>query len=470
MKLGGAALVLCALAACGGDDRSSYVGSDATEDASNADVAEGADTDAADGCMSMRIPPGTTLYYVAIGEPGADDDACDGRAARDEGGGRCPFRSLRAVVDRRLIEGARAVRVELRDGTYHVQGWDGLRVDGAGRDDDERVTLAAYPGERPVLDVPAPDGEGCEDESARGRPACVRQVVLMTGAFTAVEGLVIHNGLGYHVEIRGGHDHVLRCNTIAETVAFARRSDLVKIDGGATGVRVELNDLSAFRSQAIDITGSFDVRVEGNTFHDPIDGDGGAVGVKAGASGIVVRDNVVFDVCPSGEGVVFSLGGTSSAHHDETEARDVAVVANRVTRSPCKVAQLVSCQGCSFVDNDVDDVGAGVLLSGSATGLPACTAGALGCLANRDAIVRGNRFRDLHGGGDALQADIFLWSDAGERGGLDVGRNTYCIGAGGSARFGLDGALVELSTWAAATGDSSDAAASDAPPCVGPSW
>jgi len=406
-------------------------------------------------CAPSATAPNVTTYHVAIARSGADDEACDGLAPRDEGGGRCPFRTLRAVVARRLLEGARAVRVELGAGTYLVEDWDGLRVDGVGVSEAERVVLGARAGERVVLDVPRPDGVGCDEASAPETPGCVRQVVLVTGAFTTVEGLEIHNGLGYHVEIRGARDHVLRCNTIGETAAFASRSDLVKVDGGATRVRIEDNELSAFRSQAIDVTGSSEVVIARNVFHDPIDADGGAVGMKYGARRITVADNTVRAVCPGGEGVVFSLGGTSSAHDDDAEAYSIVVRDNRVSASPCKVAQLVSCRGCRFEGNDLDDVGAGVLLSAAATGDPACAAGASGCAPNAGASIRANRFRGLHGNHDPRVADIFVVADPGEREGLDVGGNTYCVGEGGAPRFGLDGALIDLATWVAATGDDS---------------
>ena len=41
---------------------------------------------------ALAEPTAATTYYLAIGEPGADNEACDGLAPTDEGGGHCPFK------------------------------------------------------------------------------------------------------------------------------------------------------------------------------------------------------------------------------------------------------------------------------------------------------------------------------------------------------------------------------------------
>ena len=79
----------------------------------------------------LATPGVTATYYVAIGEPGADNALCDGLAPTDEGGGRCPFRDLDALVARGLTT-AKATRIELRAGTYLVSEFGGFEVSGSG--------------------------------------------------------------------------------------------------------------------------------------------------------------------------------------------------------------------------------------------------------------------------------------------------------------------------------------------------
>ena len=165
------------------------------------------------------------------GEPGADNAACDGLSPTDAGGGHCPFKDFSSDHTLHLLDGVKSTRVEVRRGTYVIHGWDGLRVTGTGSDDSERVVLSAYPGEYPVLDVASPDGAQCTAANAPDTPACVREVVRVSGTYTVVQGLTIQNGLGYHVEVTGGAHHQLRCNTLGETVAFPMRSDCLKLDG-----------------------------------------------------------------------------------------------------------------------------------------------------------------------------------------------------------------------------------------------
>lgn len=76
------------------------------------------------------------------------------------------------------------------------------------------------------------------------------------------------------------------------------------------------------------------------------DPSGRATGTTFGSVNITIRNNLIHGICPSGEGVVFSLGGTGSAHPDDGQAYEVAVEGNVVRDSPFKLAQFVGCQNC----------------------------------------------------------------------------------------------------------------------------
>lgn len=417
---------------------------------------------------ALAVPAAEVTYYVAIGEPGASNEACDGLAASDEGGGRCPFKDLSPMV-LGLLDGAKSTRLALRAGTYVVSGWDGLRVTGIGTSAAERVVLSAYDGEEVVLDVAAPDGATCIGDDAPDRPECVREVVRVSGQWTAVQGLTIRNGLGYNLEVTGGAHHLVRCNLFTETVDFPLRSDSLKLDGGASDVAVLANVFTRWRSQAIDITGVSDVLVEGNDFSDPHDADGGATGCKFGSRDVTIRGNTIHDLGEDPETRVFSLGGTGSPHPDDAEAYRIRVEGNHITGVAGKLAQFVGCQDCVFADNDAVEVGAGVLLSAAASGLPECEGGGAGCLANSGARISGNRLRGLHGGGDPASADIFVVVEAGEAAGLLAGDNVYCAGVADGHKFGWGGALVGFAAWVemAATDATSQAVVAGDEACDG---
>jgi hypothetical protein len=60
--------------------------------------------------------------------------------------------------------------------------------------------------------------------------------------------------------------------------------------------------------------------------------------------------------------------------------------------------------------------------------------------------------RALDGGGDAAQANVFVFAEPGESGGLDAGDNLYCAPSASDARFGDGGKLVDFTAWQGATG------------------
>jgi hypothetical protein len=408
---------------------------------------------AADPCSieALEEPKAATTYFVAVNEPGASNEACDGLAPSDEGNGRCPFKDLSSPAVRSLLDGAKSTRLELRAGTYVVTGWDGLRVSGTGASEAERVVLTSHRGEEAVLDVATPDGAGCTDETAPTKPACVRQVVRVSGQYTVVQGLTIRNGLGYNVEVTGGAHHLVRCNHLTETADFPLRSDSLKLDGKAVDIAILRNEFSQWRSQAIDMTEVSDVLVEGNDFHDPHDEDGGATGCKLGTKDVMIRGNTVHDLGSSTQTSAFGLGGTGTPHADEFEAYRIQVVGNPVWNVPGKLAQVVSCQGCSVEKNDVFNIGGGVLVAAQATGLPECSASASGCRATEGMRVAGNRMKGFHGAGDPASANIFVYVDAGEGEGFVGADNIYCAPAEGAHRFGWLGDLLAFDAWVGAT-------------------
>lgn len=402
---------------------------------------------------ALREPSAATTYYLAVEEPGADNEACDGLAPTDEGDGHCPFKDFSSERTRTLLTDVKNTRVELRAGTYVISGWDGLRVSGTGTSDAERLVLSAYPGEHPVLDVPAPDGAGCTAMTAMEDPDCVRQVLRIAGSYTQVQGLTIRNGLAYHAEINGGAEHVFRCNSLGETVAFSMRSDLLKIDGHASDVLVLNNDLHHFRSQAIDMTQVDRVFVRGNSIHDPIDDDAGATGCKYGARNVTIEDNDIFDFGDDPQSHVFSLGGTGTEHDDPQTALGIHVQGNRVHNVPGLLAQLVSCAQCSITDNTVVGAGGGILISAAALGTAECTASPTGCAPSSDAVITGNRMRELRGGNEAGSADAFIIGEAGEGAGIQHAQNLYCASEPDAAHFGWNGIELDFEAFREQTDD-----------------
>ena len=444
--------IVTALVGCGSEP-------DSRND-SDGDVTDsGADTGdttgpTAEACNddAMAEPTADVVYYVAMNDPGADDEACDGLAPTDEGGGRCPFRDLSSAAVRALLVGA-GVRVEVREGTYIIEGWDGLRVEGTGGEASPLV-LSAYPGEHPVIGTGSPDGVGCEKDYETN-PACVRQVVRVGGDGTVFQGFTVQDGLGYDFEINGGANHTVRCNTFRYTADFAMRADQLKIDGEARHVLVQYNEFTDWHSQAIDMTDVSDVIVEWNDFHDPAEADGGATGTKFGSRSILIRNNTVHDLADDPMAHAFALGGTGAPHDDEASAWDVQVVGNRVWNVAGRLAQLTTCQQCAVEDNIATNVGVGVELvsDGSDVAGECKTAPDQTCLPNTDARIRGNLL--------SLTSDVFVVVESGQGTGLVGEDNAYCATSVDAAGFGWqDGPddpmdLLDFAEWKSQTGTDS---------------
>lgn len=394
-----------------------------------------------DACATRTPPsPGATVYYVAMHEPGADNDACDGLAPSDEGAGRCPFRDFDSPRVRQLLVGVTNTRLEIRAGHYGLVPSrpfrtptmddpfvaQGIHIEANGTSDAERVVLTSYAREDVIL-----DGEGH-----------IRETVVLAGRYTLLEGLTIVNGGGYSVEVRGGDHHRVRCNQIGWS-----GSDALKGDGGAADSEVLSNEFSDWSSQAIDNTDVHGWRIEGNVFHHPRLEDANATGAKFGCTDVLYTGNVFHHT----RGL--SMGGTSSEHEDAFEAMRIIARGNVFHDIVGVVAKLYSCVDCEFVENDVRDTGGGVYFQGGdeagASGCPG------GCAPSRGGHVAKNRFKRLDGGGSAADANTFVWLSATETDGFTAAENVYCVPPGADARFGY-GDPVDFAGWQAATGADAD--------------
>ncbi len=460
--LGGVISVLLASSGCADDEAASGGGSSSGASQGGAAVggsgvggaggSGGGSSGLCDSALLAEPATGTT-YYVAVEEPGADNDLCDGLAPTDEGGGRCPFKDFTSPAVRGVLDGASDVRLEVRAGTYRVEGWEGIRVTGSGASAAAPAVLSAYPGEAPILDVAQPDGAGCTDMTAPSMPECVREVVRVSGTHTIVQGLTIRNGLGYQLEVVDGTNALIRCNRFEETVVFPSRSDQVKLTGASAFVEVRWNEFTAWRSQAIDMTRVTDVLVEQNDFHHPADADGGAVGMKLGTSRVVIRDNDIHDfgADPTNQHA-FSLGGEGAASDTEYLAYDIEITENRIWNVPGILAQLVSCRGCAIRGNSLWDSGGGVVLSASALGDPQCATSPTGCPPSLDPRIEQNRMRSLLGDGSVGAPEIPVWSEAGAAVGLVAGENLYCANVIANVAFGWEGVPLDFDAWKTQSG------------------
>jgi len=395
-----------------------------------------------DACAARSsAEPEDSVYYVAVNEPGADNQACDGRAPSDEGDGHCPFRDFLDPRVRELLVGVKSVRVEVREGLYRfipaaaVAGVteempfaaEGLRLEGAGTSAKERVSLVAYPGERVVF-----DGEGH-----------VRELIRLNGRFTRVEGLTLVNAGGYNLEVNGGSEHEVRCNQIGWS-----GSDSLKGDGNAGTTRIADNEFVDYSSQAIDMTEIHGWVVDGNVMHHPRLADANATGNKLGCSGVRIVGNRIHH----SRGL--SMGGTSSAHDYPQEATDIVAERNHFEAIAGPVAKLYSCVSCGFIDNVIVDAEAGLMWEDQERAGPSGCPG--GCAPSRDTRVEGNRFRDVNATeGEGAMPNLFMMMLPSEAVGLRAASNLYCTLPEGPARFWLND-FLDLAGWQAATGTDAD--------------
>jgi hypothetical protein len=383
--------------------------------------------------------PGRTTVFVAADEPGADDAGCDGLAPTDEGGGRCPFRSLGGARVRRLLEGegdgARAIAVVLRSGEYPLDRR--LDIRGAGTRAGEAVVLAGWPGERAVV-----------------RGADLHTLLRLEGRWIRLEGLTLEGARQWNVTI------VASQTCIAGNVLVGPSGpDGDSIRSTAPSgplVVIRDNDFSGWRSQAVDGTGAYGWIVERNTFHDA---EGGGVGFKLGARDVLVEDNEMRAL----GGTAFGTG-TSAPHDSAFEAWNVVAERNVVRDVGGAAAQFVSCSGCAFRYNEVDRAAMAVTFPDQGpSGCPG------GCRETTATEIRGNRFRDMRGD-SRLPADTFVLADPAVVADFEAGDNVYCArDAAGRFWYGGD-EVLSFAGWQRSTGTdaSSRLLGEDAPECRTP--
>ena len=425
----------------------------------------------------LAEPHVATTYYVAIDEPGADDDACDGRAPTNEGNGRCPFKDLDAIVRRGLFDTKTGVRVELRAGSYLVTAWEGLVMNGAGTAESESLVISAYAGEKPVVGAPVRSNASCIPPEGGMIPAgCVRQVISVLGTFVIVQGLTIQDGLAYDMTV-GGSNHLVRCNkftyTTPNTPGGSGRSDELKAFA-AQSIIVH-NEFTHWESQAVDTAGSRGggLVIEENDFHDPHDRGCGAVGIKFGGRDITVRKNRIHDIAGAEcqMRAVLGAGGTGTTHPDDFSAYRAVITENRVWNVNERLATFASCQDCIFERNDASDVIAGVFVTTGMTGAAECAASPTGCRATTGLRIDGNRIRNAHGTGEAGTANFFVGVESAvEATGLTMGSNVYCAApTAADARFNWANTTLVFDEWKTTSGTdtTSTALATTDPGCMG---
>jgi hypothetical protein len=374
-------------------------------------------------------------YYVATNEPGADNERCDGRSPSDQGNGHCPFKDFLSARTFSLLRNVAGVRVEVRGGVYTFLG-EGLSIQGAGNGESGRVVLTAYQNEAVVFD---------------GRNA-IREVIRLSGSFTAVERITVRNAAAYNIQVGGGADHLIQCTRLLANMS----SDSLKGVDGARRTIVRDNEFSQWDSQAIDLTAVHEWRIENNEFHDPRSASGNAIGAKFGSRDIVITGNHFFN----SRGL--SFGGTSTPHGDDFEAYNLVAERNRFENVAGPVVKFYSCSNCSFSDNEAKSIGGGIVLSGQQAEGPSGCPG--GCRASLGARVFGNRLTDLHGS----PANVFWGVYSPETAGLSAGGNLYCAPPSQTAVFRVDGHDLDFGDWTRLVGtdSSSSVARSDQGSCV----
>ena len=378
---------------------------------------------AVSGCKSAGDSPTgpsgvsvTRTYFVAINQPGADNQRCDGSSPTDLGNGRCPFRDFQSGQTFRLVNGVANVRLLVRAGTYRFVN-EGLSITGTGTSASETVSLEAYNGEEVIFDG--------EDR--------LRELLRVSGQFVLVRGITFERAGGYHLEVRGGRNVRITENRFRAN----NSSDALKGDGGAADVEVIGNDFTQWASQAIDLTNVARWTITGNTFHDS-QRDTGPLGVKLGSRDVRFRDNRIRDAGG------LSLGGTSATHVNSHEAYEIVAERNTFERISGHVVTFYSCRMCRFVDNDITGAQRGVRLGGELFQGPSGCAG--GCRASEETTVFRNRFRDVSGDAQAPPS-LFWLVDPSDRHGLAASDNLYCADAGQPARFAIVPSIIDFAEW-----------------------
>lgn len=268
-----------------------------------------------------------TTYYVAINEAGASNTACDGRAPTYVAEGNCPWKDFTTETMRQILMGRKGTILEVRSGTYTLTAFaHEIIISGTGTSAAERTILRGYQDERPIF-----NGN-----------AATQQIIRLTGNWTGLEGVEVTNSGGYNVEFRGATNAYAIDNVIRGS-----GSDSLKIDGGAEYIDILHNDFSGYTSQGIDITGSSEITIKHNTFHDAGDADSFGLGMKMGTSSVDIFHNTFG---PNSRGI--TLGGTSASHPESYEVYD-AVVGSNTFNTTWSAIQLYSCLSCMIRNNTI---------------------------------------------------------------------------------------------------------------------
>jgi len=358
-------------------------------------------------------------YYVAINEPGADNSRCDGLSPTDRGNGHCPFKDFSSARTFALLRNVSGVRVEVRAGVYTFVD-EGLTIQGTGTSEAGRIVLTAYQNEGVVFD---------------GRNA-LREVIRMSGRFTALERVTIRNAAAYNVQVGTGSDQLIQCNRFLANLA----SDSLKGVDGASQTIIRDNDFSGWDSQAIDMTNVRSWTIANNDFHDPKNSTGNAIGAKFGSRDVRITGNRFRNT----RGL--SFGGTSTAHSDDFEAYNLVAERNVFDTGTGAIVRFYSCSNCTFQNNDAKAVGGGFVLFGEQTDGPSGCAG--GCRPTQGTTITGNRLTDLRG----TPSNTFWGVYRHEAEGLTAGGNLYCVPPDQDPRFRLDDQDLVFTPWTNAIG------------------
>jgi hypothetical protein len=370
-------------------------------------------------CATPTSGQSGQTYYVAINEPGADNERCDGLSPVNTGGGHCPFKDFLSHRTFVLLTDVAGVRVEVRAGVYTFAG-EGFTIRGTGTSEAGRVVLAAYQNEAVAFD---------------GRNT-LRELIRISGQYTALERVTVRNAAAYNVQVGGGREHLIQCNRFMANVS----SDSLKAVESAGSALVRYNDFSEWDSQAIDMAAAQDWTISDNEFHDPKSVSGNAIGGKFGTRNILITRNRFRNT----RGL--SFGGGSSAHPHDFEAFGLVAERNVFENVSGPVVKFYSCSGCAFRDNDGRVVGGGFVLGGEQLEGPSGCAG--GCKPTQNATIERNRLADLRGN----PANTFWFVYQRETSGLTAGGNLYCTPQGQDGQFNIDTRTMTFPDWVRSIG------------------
>src|SRR3989344_9337632 len=158
-------------------------------------------------CAESLITPNTdAIYYVAVNEPGADNEQCDGLAPTNEGGNHCPFKDFTSSRVREKLFltsegnfGTKSVTVKVRKGTYFIhplklfpkEPVQPLLINANGQSEAESVVLMNYNGEQAILGGTCP--ASFKECAAPRDPGRILTLLEIYGSYVIVQGLTFDN-------------------------------------------------------------------------------------------------------------------------------------------------------------------------------------------------------------------------------------------------------------------------------------